>query len=398
MIRRIVPLARKETLHILRDPRSLFLAIGLPIILIVLFGYAITLDIKHVAIGVIDQDRTALSREFTAKLGASAYFDLKMVLDGPAGVDRILDEGRVKAIVAFPAGFARDVAAGRDAAIQILLDGSNNNTALIAMGYISRLFQKLGTELLAERLGRAGGAAGAVGGTGRTGPESGGAAAVARGGLPSVEPRIRVWFNPDLNSTDFIIPGLVAVVMMVMAGMLTSLTVAREWETGTMEQLISGPVRAHEIVFGKLIPSFGLGLAQLGLIVLTGTLVFGVPLRGNLLCLLVSASVFLLCGLGIGLFLSIVTRAQQLAFMLAILLTLLPAFLLSGFMTPISSMPKIIQGFTYLIPARYFMAMVRGIFLKGFGFADDWGELALLTGFCVVVLTACVRRLKLRLD
>jgi ABC-2 type transport system permease protein len=378
MIRRIGPLARKEAIHIRRDPRSLYLAIGLPIVLIALFGYAITFDIKHVAIGVIDQDRTALSREFTSSLGASVYFDLKMVLDGPAGIEELLDRGTVKAIVAFPAGFARDVAAGRDVAIQVLLDGSNNNTALIAMGYISRLFQKLGSDLLAGKRAAAGGA--------------------ARGGLPSVEPRIQVWFNPDLNSTDFIVPGLVTVVMLIMAGILTSLAVAREWETGTMEQLISGPVRAHEIVLGKLLPYFVLGLAQLALVVGTGTLVFKVPLRGNLLALLVASSVFLLCGLGIGLLLSIVTRAQQLSFMLAILLTLLPAFLLSGFMTPISSMPKIIQGVTYVVPARYFMGMVRGIFLKGYGFADIWRELLLLTAFAGVVLGACVRRMKLRLD
>jgi ABC-2 type transport system permease protein len=386
VIRRIGPLARKEAIHIRRDPRSLYLAIGLPIFMIVLFGYAITLDIKHVAIGVVDQDRTALSREFAAKLAASAYFDLKLTLDSPAGVEKLLDEGRVKAVVVFPSGFARDVAGRRDTSIQVLLDGSNNNTALIAMGYISRLFQKLATDLLAEEMARSGAGA------------AGTAAAGARGGLPSVEPRIRVWYNPDLNSTDFIIPGLVAVVMMVMAGILTSLAIAREWETGTMEQLISSPVRAHEIVFGKLLPYFFLGLAQLALVVGTGTLLFGVPLRGSLFSLLIASSVFLLCGLGIGLFLSIVARTQQLAFMLAILLTLLPAFLLSGFMTPISSMPRIIQAFTYLIPARYFIIMVRGIFLKGFGFGDIWRELLLLAAFAAIVLAGCVRRLKLRLD
>jgi ABC-2 type transport system permease protein len=386
VIRRIGPLARKEAIHIRRDPRSLYLAIGLPIFMIVLFGYAITLDIKHVAIGVVDQDRTALSREFAAKLAASAYFDLKLTLDSPAGVEKLLDEGRVKAVVVFPSGFARDVAGRRDTSIQVLLDGSNNNTALIAMGYISRLFQKLATDLLAEEMARSGAGA------------AGTAAAGARGGLPSVEPRIRVWYNPDLNSTDFIIPGLVAVVMMVMAGILTSLAIAREWETGTMEQLISSPVRAHEIVFGKLLPYFFLGLAQLALVVGTGTLLFGVPLRGSLFSLLIASSVFLLCGLGIGLFLSIVARTQQLAFMLAILLTLLPAFLLSGFMTPISSMPRIIQAFTYLIPARSFIIMVRGIFLKGFGFGDIWRELLLLAAFAAIVLAGCVRRLKLRLD
>jgi len=382
MIRRIVPLARKEAIHIRRDPRSLFLAIGLPIILIVLFGYAITLDIKHVAISVVDQDRTTLSRDFTARLRASAYFDLRDVLDTPAGVERYLDEGLVKAVIIFPDGFARDVAGGRDAAIQILLDGSNNNTALIAMGYISRLVQKLGTDMLIERFAR-GGLSGSMGGA---------------AGFPSVVPKMRVWYNPELRSTDFIVPGLVAVVMMVLSGMLTSLTIAREWETGTMEQLIAGPVRAHEIVIGKLIPSFGLGLAQLLLIVVTGTILFGVPLRGNLFALLAASSVFLLCGLATGLLLSIVTKSQQLAYMLSFLTTLLPAFLLSGFMTPISSMPRLIQYVTYLFPARYFMGVVRGIFLKGYGFGQIWPPLFFMTVFSALALTACVRRLRLRLD
>jgi ABC-2 type transport system permease protein len=379
MIRRIVPLARKEAFHIRRDPRSLFLAIGLPIILIVLFGYAITLDIKHVAIGVVDQDRTTLSRDFTSRLRASAYFDLRAVLDTPAGVEKYLDEGRVKAFVVFPAGFARNVAGGRDTAIQILLDGSNNNTALIAMGYISRLVQKLGTDMLVERFARAGSAGGGA-------------------GFPSVAPKMRFWYNPDLNSTDFIVPGLVAVVMMVLSGMLTSLTIAREWENGTMEQLIAGPVRAHEIVIGKLIPAFGLGLAQLALIVVTGTVIFGVPLRGSLFTLLTASSVFLLCGLATGLLLSIITKSQQLAYMLSFLTTLLPAFLLSGFMTPISSMPRLIQYVTYLFPARYFMGVVRGIFLKGYGFGQIWPPLFFMTVYSALALTACLRRLRLRLD
>ena len=379
MIRRIVPLARKEATQIRRDPRSLFLAIGLPFILIVLFGYAITLDIKNVAIGVVDQDRTTLSRDFTARLRSSAIFDLRAVRDTPIGVEKDLDEGRVKAVIVFPDGFARDVAGGRDAAIQILLDGSNNNTALIAMGYISRLVQKLGTDLLAERMARAGG--------GRR-----------RRAFPAVVPKMRVWYNPELTSTDFIVPGLVAVVMMVLSGMLTSLTVAREWENGTMEQLIAGPVRAHEIIIGKLIPAFGLGLAQLILIVVTGTILFGVPLRGNLFALLVASSVFLLCGLSTGLFFSIATKSQQLAFMLSLLITLLPAFILSGFMTPISSMPGLIRDVTYLFPTRYFMDIVRGIFLKGYGFGQIGPPLLTLTGFCVLVLAACMRRLKLRLD
>jgi len=213
-----------------------------------------------------------------------------------------------------------------------------------------------------------------------------------------VETRTRVWYNPELKTTNFIVPGLFAVVMMVMTAMLTSLTVAREWENGTMEQLISSPVRGYEIIIGKLIPYFGLGMVQVLLIVLTGTLVFRVPLRGSLLSLFTVCAIFLLCGLGIGLLVSIVTKNQQLAYTVAILTTMLPAFLLSGFISPIASMPKIIQIVTYVVPARYFLTALRGIFLKGYGFGQLWTEIAILTAFAALVFIAALRRLRLRLE
>jgi len=378
MTRRVLPIARKEALHILRDPRSLFMAIGLPIVLVLIFGYAINYDIRHVPIGVVDQDKSALSRDLISRTRSNESFDLKLQMDDYANVDEILKSGRVTVVLVIPPNFARDVSRGADTAIQLLVDGSNNNTALITLGYISNLVQKFATSTLAEIL------------AGRSGP--------ALTGMPVVEPRTRIWYNPELKTANFIVPGLIAVIMMVMTAMLTSLTVAREWENGTMEQLISTPVRAGEIVVGKLIPYFGLGMLQVVLVVLTGTLGFGVPLRGNLLSLFTVSAVFLACGLGIGLMISISTRSQQLAYTVSILASMLPSFLLSGFISPIASMPRVIRLVTHLVPARYFLTTLRGIFLKGYGFGMIWPELAALAAFAALVFVVCLRRLKLRLE
>jgi ABC-2 type transport system permease protein len=378
MMRRILTLARKEALHIRRDPRSLFLAIGLPIILVLIFSYAINYDIRHAPIGVLDQDKSVLSRELISRTRSNEYFDLRVLLDDYAQADGLLKTGVVRLVIVIPVDFAKNVDRGADSSVQLLVDGANNNTALITLGYVSGLMRKFIADVFAERLAGQGG--------------------LRPAGVPMVEPRTRVWYNPELKTTNFIVPGLFAVVMMVMTAMLTSLTVAREWENGTMEQLISSPVRGSEIIIGKLIPYFGLGIVQVLLIVLTGTLVFRVPLRGNLFSLFTVCAIFLLCGLGIGMLVSIVTKNQQLAYTVSILTSMLPAFLLSGFISPIASMPKIIQIVTYVVPARYFLTALRGIFLKGYGFSQLWTEIVILTVFAALVFIAALKRLKLRLE
>jgi ABC-2 type transport system permease protein len=355
------------------------MAIGFPIVLLLLFGYAITFDIRHVPLGIIDQDHSTLSRDFIGRVRASEYFDLRFLSDDYSRTDRLLDSGRTRIIIVIPKDFSKDAEQTAGASLQLLVDGSNNNTALVALGYVSRLIQAYAADILTERRNAQGGSS------------------LAR--FPAViEPRIRVWFNPELKSTNFIIPGLITVVMMVMTALLTSLTIAREWENGTMEQLMAGPLRPHEIVIGKLLPYFLLGLAQAVLVVLAGTLIFNVPLKGNILCLFVVTCVFLLCGLGIGLFLSITAKSQQLAYMFAVLTTLLPSFLLSGFIFPISSMPKAVQAVTYLVPARYFLYTLRGIFLKNYGFGLLWPEILALGAFGLMILMVCIKRMKMRLD
>jgi ABC-2 type transport system permease protein len=376
---RIRPLIRKEFTHIRRDPRSLFLAIGMPVILLVLFGYAITMDIRNVAVGIIDLDRSTLSRDLAARVRGSDYFDLIYTSDDYSQAERSLDEGRVKVVLVIPDGLARD--AEKNAVlppIQLLVDGSNNNVALIALGQISRLIQDYALDFISERMNQGGTLQGTR--------------------LPSVDPEIRIWYNPELRSTNFIVPGLIAVVMMIVTTLLTALTVSREWENGTMEQLIAGPVRPHEIVIGKLVPYFVLGIAQVVLVVAAGTLLFKVPFTGSWLCLFTVAAVFLFSGLCLGLLLSIVAKSQQLAFMLAVLTTMLPSFILSGFVFPISSMPKPVQLLTYLVPARYFLYTLRGMFLKGYGFGLLWPEIISLAAFGGLIFLACLRSLKLRLD
>ncbi len=378
MTRRIIPIMKKEAIHIWRDPRSLYMALGLPMVLLILFGYAITMDVRHVEVGIIDQDGTALSRNFISRVRASDYFNLRYLASNDTETERLLNEGFVKVFIVIPPDFSRDLAKGKDTAFQLLVDGSNNNRALVSLGYVSRLIQIFATDVLTEKMRRQGGLYG--------------------GGFPMIDPRIRVWYNPELRSANFIVPGLIAVVMTVMTTLLTSLTVAREWENGTMEQLIAGPARSHEIVIGKMLPYFLLGLAQVALVVLAGTLIFKVPLKGNLFVLFVVSAIFLFCGLGIGLLLSIVTRSQQLAYMFSILTTLLPSYLLSGFIFPIKSMPKVIQWISALVPARYFLTTLRGIFLKGYGFGSIWLEISSLSVLSIIIFLTCIKRMKLSLE
>ena len=378
MKNRIVPLARKEILHILRDPRSLYGSLFMPIVLLILFGYAITFDIKHIPLAIIDQDNSSLSRDFISRVEGSEYFDLLYLSSSSTGFEKLLDEGKVKIIMVIPKNFSRDLSRAQDSALQLLIDGSDNNTAQVALGYISRMIQAFSSNIILEKLNRQGTAFQAE--------------------IPPIDIRPSVWYNPDLRSVNFIVPGIIAVVMMILASISSSLTIAREWETGTMEQLISTPARPLEITIGKLLPYFFLGLIQILLVILVGTLLFKVPLRGNIFFLFCGSTVFLVCGSGIGLFISTITRSQQLAFMFSILFTLLPSFILSGFIFPVSSMPRIIQFITYLVPAKYFLIILRGIFLKGNGIQVLWPETLALLFFASVIVLACARRLRLSLE
>jgi ABC-2 type transport system permease protein len=374
-LRRLLAIARKEFLHIRRDPRSMGMAVAIPMLLILLFGYALTLDVDNVPIAVWDQSVSPESRELVSRFDGSRYFDVRLRAKGYPDIERAIEAGQVMAAVVIPRDFSARVSTGRAAAVQFLIDGSDSNTATIALGYAESVTLGYSRDI-AFREAR-------VGGTDTL--------------RDPLEVRPRVWFNADMKSKNYIIPGLIAVIMMVIAALLTSLTVAKEWETGTMEQLISTPIRARELVLGKLLPYFAVGMLDVLIAVGMGEFLFQVPLRGSVALLFGMAAVFLAGALSMGMVISIVTKSQLLASQLAMVLTFLPSFLLSGFMYNIGNMPKSIQVVTHIIPSRYFVTLLKGIYLKGAGLSVLLGEAALLTAFGVTMVLLASRKFRKKL-
>ena len=371
-IRRIRAVAKKERLQILRDTRSLLLALGIPMLMLFLFGWALKLDVIDVKTVVFDQDRSSASRAFIERFDAVEYFDIVSCIDTYDEVERSLDRGDARAAVVIPKGFSEDIKAGRDVQIQLIADGTDALTAQVFIGYASAIVTDFSQDIISESLSRSG-----LAGTGRP-----------------VNVLVRVWYNPELESKNFIVPGLIAVIMMVIAGLLTSLTVAREWERGTMEQLISTPITVPELVIGKLISYVELGFIDFVLSVLVGTLIFGVPLKGSVILLLVLSVIFMIGAMSLGMFISIVAKKQVMASQMAILATFLPSFLLSGFVFPIATMPLVLQGITFLVSARYFVTILKGIFLKGVGLEVLWIEGLLLCAFTAAMLALSMARFK----
>ena len=346
-----------------------------PSLLLFLFGYALTLDVDNVPMAVWDQSGTPESRDLVSRFDGSRYFDVRFGAGGYPEIERAILAREIMAAVVIPWDFAARLAASPPAPVQFLLDGSDANTATIALGYAEGVAQAYSLDVAARREAGVGGAA-----------------------LPDpLEVRSRVWFNEELESKNFIVPGLIAVIMMVIAALLTSLTFAREWEQGTMEQLISTPVTGRELIAGKLLPYFALGLIDVVLAVVMGKFLFQVPLRGSIALLFVSSSVFLVGALAMGMLFSIVAGSQLLATQLAMMFTFLPAFLLSGFVFAIGNMPRPIQVATHVVSARYFVSLLRGIYLKGVGLKVLAGELLLLALFGIVVVFAASRKFRKKL-
>jgi ABC-2 type transport system permease protein len=371
---RVRAVARKELLHIIRDPRSLGMGIAIPMLLLILFGYALSLDVDRVPLLIWDQSNSPASREYLSNFQGSRYFETSDFVASYQEIDRAINSagGRTYMALIIPADYAARLGSTQPPTVQVLVDGSDANTAEIAMGYVQALTGNyrrnitLTTTLLLSGEPVAG----------------------------MVEQRPRVWFNQDLESRNYIIPGLIAVIMMVIAALLTSLTIAREWETGTMEQLISTPLKVEELIFGKLLPYFAIGMLDVLLAVLMGELLFEIPLRGSLVLLFGMAAIFLAGSLALGMLISILTRSQLLASQVAMVLTFLPAFLLSGFMYDIANMPRAVQLITHLVPARYFVSLLQGIYLKGVGLEVLALEAALLTIFALSMII--IARLKFK--
>jgi len=374
--RRLMAIARKETLHILRDARSLMAAIGIPVVMMLLYCYSLSLDVNNIPTAVLNTDRTRVSKDFLDSLESSGYFNLKEEVRSNREMDEALDSGRCALGLVLPRNFGADVAAGKETPLQVLLDGTDPNRASISLGYISAVAQTWSLALIADRM-------------------------KARGQedfqIP-LDPRIRVWFNPELKSRNFIIPGLIAMIMAILASLLTSLTIAREWESGTMELLISTPARAMEIILGKLIPYFVLGFFDTSLIAFLGWTLFGVTVKGSILLLGLFIAVFLVGVLMLGMMVSAILRSQLLANQIAFLATFLPTLLLSGFIFYIPSMPKVIQYLSYIIPARYFISALRGIYLKAVGMEAIWEQMVFLIIFDIIVIVLAIRKFKKKIE
>ncbi len=364
---RVKAITRKELIQIRRDPLSLAMAFLMPVILLFIFGYAISLDVDNLTTVVYDRDRSSLSRELIAEFRESGYFSVVHSADDPTDIDRYLDSNRARVAISIPEDFSKKIRKGQDGHLQVIVDGSDSNTATIALGYVATVSRQY-----AERQG-----------VGRI--------------RPAIDPRVRIWYNDELKSRNYIIPGLIAVIMAVIAALLTSLTIAREWERGTMEQLISTPIKTPELILGKLIPYFLIGLIDVVTSVLIVVFLFRVPFAGNAVLLLGLSSLFLFGTLSFGILISIVARSQLVASQIAIVTTFLPAFLLSGFMFSIANMPKPLQILTLVIPARYFVSMIKGVFMKGIGLDLLALETTFLAAFGVIVFTAANRLFKKRI-
>jgi ABC-2 type transport system permease protein len=360
---RLLAIARKETIQLRRDPRSLALAFVLPLFQLIFFGYAITLDVDDIPIAVLDDDNSAASRGLIDSFEAAGYFHVDERLSDYSQVDERLTSGSVTAALVIPPGFQRALASGRPAAIQLAVDGSDANTATIALGYAEAIIGGHSIDIVAD----------------------------GRDVIPPVTADTRIWYNPELRSRNMIVPGLMAVIMSVIAALLTALTIAREWERGTMEQLAATPVHRFEVVLGKLVPYVAIGFIDMAVIILAGTLLFGVPLRGDVLLLAIMTLLFLLGALGLGIFISAALKSQVLATQVAMIATFLPAVLLSGFLFDIASMPAVVRAATYVVPARYFVVITRGIFLKDVGIDVLWVQGAAMLAFAVVGLALATR-------
>jgi len=365
---RIRRMAVKELRQTLRDERTKRMIFGAPIIQLLLFGYAVNTDVHGVATALVDHDRTAESRELVSALTASGYFRIVTTSDRSSDLGWALDHGDAVVGLEIPPRYGVDLLRGRSPAVQLLVDGTNSNTATVAQGYATRIVQQLGA---------------------RVASTSGGAAALPAG----IDLRARAWFNPSLESRVYNVPAVIGVIVLLMCLLLTALGVVREREVGTLEQLLVSPLTPGELMLGKTIPVAGIALVQLTLVTTVALLWFHIPLRGSVPVLLLAAALFILAGLSFGLLISTVSATQQEAF-LAMFLFLLPAIILSGFLYPISTMPEFFQRLTLANPLRHFLEIVRGIFLKGAGLRELWVQFTVLSAMAVAGLVVATRRFR----
>jgi ABC-2 type transport system permease protein len=363
-LRRLIAISRKEVFQVLRDSRSLLIVLLMPLMLMTTLGYGVNLDTKHIRMFALDEEGSQASQDLLKRFQSSAYFDLVATVTDYRALGAALDDGRCQLAIVIPYDFSARLHDGRPVNIQALVDGSDNNTAEIAIGYAQGVIASYGAVVQAEYL--------------------------RKSNAPSVNPALsveaRTWFNEDLESKNFIVPGVAAIVMAVVGVLLTSLTVAREWERGTMEQLISTPVTSLEIIIGKLIPYFALGMFNTAVCAAIAVFWFQVPFRGSLIALSVGSGIYLIAILGLGFWISVATKNQLAASQIGLVTAFLPSFLLSGFTFPIDQMPVGVQPFTYLIAARYYIVILKSVFLRGTGLGFLAGPLIALVIYAAAMV------------
>ena len=362
----IKAIARKEFYHLVRDFRSMYLAFVIPLLLILMFGYALSLDVDSVRTVIVDHDKTEVSRDFVRRLNASSYFQITHHLNDSPPAVRYLDQGFTTMAIVIPPGWTEDLKADRTASIQVLIDGSDPNFAGISRGYITAFVEAYNRDRLLSFINRKG---------------------MEKIKAP-VDGRIRVWFNEDLDSRNFIVPGIIAIIIMIVGAMLTSLVIAREYENGTMETIRSLPVGGGEFLLGKAIPYFLIALTDVLVAVFMGQVLFGVVMKSSFYLLVLASTIYISVALSLGLLISIVTKSQLVANQMAILITFLPSLLLSNFVFPVGNMPKIFQLLTYIIPATYFIDILNGIYLRGLDLAHLWSSYLILVGMLIVLSNA----------
>jgi ABC-2 type transport system permease protein len=370
-MQKTLAVATKELRQILRDRRSLLILLFIPAFFLLLYGYALSFDIRNVRLAVQDKDRSTKSRELVSSFVNSGYFSLVGYIDSPAELDRLVNVGEVRAILSVPPNFDRDLTMRKPVIVQVIIDGDNANTASTVMGYARTLISEYSNVQL-EAVAYPG----------------------SRPPLPVITVEPRIWYNPQLRSTLFLVPGLIAYISMITAVVSTALSVVREKERGTMEQVRMAPISPLPYIIGKTLPYLVISFVSAILVILSAMLLFDLPMRGSWLLLCLAIGLFLIGAQAQGLLISTIADTQQVAFQVALLSSLLPTMILSGFIFPISSMPIVVQWITHIVPARYFLVALRAIVLKGTGMMAFWQDLVALTVFAAVALSLASLRLR----
>lgn len=375
----LIPIIKKEFIQIIRDPISLAVVILIPIIQLLLFGYAVSFDIKHIPMGVFDQSHSQESRQLIREITASSYFIVVKNTQSRSAINSLLEKGDIKIGLIIPPHFAQDINAHKKASVQLLIDGTDANVGGVALGYFVSAAQGYSLDITKRFLNE-------------QGQES------MLKSFPILSQRLRIWYNQTLRTENFIVPGLIATILMILGVLMTSQSMAKEYERGTMEQLIVSPVKVYELIVGKLIPYILIGFVQVTFVTLIAVFVFHVPLKGSILLLTFTTFLFLVNAMGIGFLFSAITKSQQVAMQMSFVGTTLPALLLSGFIYPINSMPLALQIFSYIVPAKYFLVILRGIFLKNSGIYVLKDQILIMILFSIIVMTLCIVNTKKRLD